>query len=159
MNKFITKDDKCHLLFYNQIGGFMLEEMSTDELVQLKEYVSSFKDIDSLLGEIDCIIECRKDRGKLNIRFNMDMFIKLQIFDPSEFRVVRENHINNLQELIDCDLDSLVGITPSIKEGLTWVRSFYDMSSYDDIDKRLKQNLTNIYFYCIISSEINEEEK
>ena len=60
----------------------------------------------------------------------MDMFIKLQIFDPWELKVVRKNNINNLQELIDCDLDSLIGITPSIKEGLDWVRKFYNMEKH-----------------------------
>ena len=62
----------------------------------------------------------------------MDMFIKLQIFDPWEFKVIRDNHISNLQELIDCNLDGLVGITPSIKQGLEWVRTFYDMSSIEE---------------------------
>ena len=67
-------------------------------------------------------IEDEKKKS-LNVRFNMDMFIKLQIFDPWEFKVVRDNHISNLQELIDCNLDDLVGITPSVKRGLEWVRS------------------------------------
>lgn len=123
----------CHLLFYNYIGDIMFDKMSDADLVGLREYVSGFKDIESLTREIDTLIKKRKaNKSNLNIRFNMDMFIRLKIFDPSEFKVIRDNNINNLQELIDCDLDSLVGITPSIKEGLSWVRSAYDMSSFEE---------------------------
>lgn len=111
----------------------MFDKMSDADLASLREYVSSFSDIESLTREIDTLIKKRKaNKSSLNIRFNMEMFIKLKIFDPSEFRVVRDNNINNLQELIDCDLDSLVGITPSIKEGLSWVRRAYDMSSFEE---------------------------
>ena len=83
-------------------------------------------------------IEDEKKKS-LNVRFNMDMFIKLQIFDPWEFKVVRDNHISNLQELIDCNLDDLVGITPSVKQGLEWVRTFYDMSSFEEDKKPSKK--------------------
>ena len=62
----------------------------------------------------------------------MEMFLRLNIFDPWELKVVQSNHISNLQELIDCNLDELVGITPSIKEGLEWVRTFYDMRSLEE---------------------------
>lgn len=111
----------------------MLDKLSDADLVSLREYVSSFNDIESLTREIDTLIKKRKaNKSNSNIRFNMEMFIKLSIFDPSEFKVVRDNNINNLQELIDCDLDSLVGITPSIKAGLSWVRRAYDMSSFEE---------------------------
>ena len=68
-----------------------------------------------------------EESKSLNVRFNMELFEELQIFDPWEFKVIKDNHINNLQELIDCNLDSLVGITQSTKQGLDWARHFYDM--------------------------------
>lgn len=111
-----------------------LEILDISRLEELKNIVSEYDSIDSLVSSIDRIIDEKVSASKssLNVRFNMDMFIRLNIFDPSEFKVVRANNINNMQELIDCDLDSLVGITPSVKEGLLWVRSAYDMSSYEE---------------------------
>lgn len=111
-----------------------LESLDINKLKELKSLVSEYDSIDSLISSIDKFIDEKEKASKscLNVRFNMDMFIRLNIFDPSEFKVIRANNIYNMQELIDCDLDSLVGITPSVKEGLLWVRSAYDMSSYED---------------------------
>lgn len=110
----------------------MLDNLSYEKLLELGKFVSEYDDIDSLKNDIlKKIVSVEEEKSKsLNIRFNMDMFIKLQIFDPWELKVVRKNNINNLQELIDCDLDSLIGITPSIKEGLDWVRKFYNMEKH-----------------------------
>ena len=111
-----------------------LDSLDINKLKELKSLISEYDSIDSLVSAIDRTIDERvaASKSSLNVRFNMDMFIRLQIFDPSEFKVIRRNNINNMQELIDCDLDSLVGITPSVKEGLLWVRSAYDMSSYEE---------------------------
>ena len=110
-----------------------LDDLTEEELYILGEIVFQYNDLNNLKGDIEKKIKRKIDKKNqeyeksLNVRFNMDMFIKLQIFDPWEFKVIKNNHINNLQELIDCNLDDLVGITPSIKEGLEWVRKAYDM--------------------------------
>lgn len=127
-----------YIILYDTIyvvGDFMnLENLDLKSLKKLKSIVSDFDSIESLISQIDSRISSLEDvrKDSLNVRFNLEMFIRLKIFDPSEFKVIRDNNINNLQELIDCDLDSLVGITPSIKEGLSWVRSAYDMSSFEE---------------------------
>ncbi len=107
----------------------ILDKFTYDELKLFEKLLLSYDDIDDLKKEVSSYVEKIEEERKvsLNVRFNMDMFVQLQIFDPWEFRVIRENNINNLQELIDCNLDDLVGITPSIKSGLEWVRDFYDM--------------------------------
>lgn len=109
-----------------------LDDLTEEELYLLGDIVFQYDDLDllkkSVMNQINKKIDSVKyDEQPLNIRFNMEMFIKLQIFDPWEFRVIKNNHINNLQELIDCNLDELKGITPDIKEGLEWVRKAYDM--------------------------------
>ena len=114
-----------------------LEDFSLEELQDMYHFLQAFQskeECEFFLKER--IQKLEEDKKKsLNVRFNMEMFIKLKIFDPSELKVVRDNHISNLQELIDCDLDHLVGITPSIKQGLLWVRTFYDMSAFEEKEK------------------------
>ncbi len=110
-----------------------IQDMKLDDLKRMRKIVSQYGSMEELKHDLDSTISTReKEKTKsLNVRFNMDMFLRLQIFDPWELKVVQSNHISNLQELIDCDLDELVGITPSIKEGLEWVRTFYDMRSLE----------------------------
>ena len=102
--------------------------------MEIKEIVSQYGNMEEFKHDLDTFISIReKEKAKsLNVRFNMDMMVRLQVFDPWELKVVQSNHIANLQELIDCNLDDLVGITPSIKSRLEWVRKFYDMSSFEE---------------------------
>lgn len=111
-----------------------IDQFSLEELKDIQGLLESYQSQEDLLSVLkDRIHEIEeKQKDRLNVRFNMDMFIKLRIFDPSEFKVIKENHIMNLQQLIDCDLDQLVGITPSVKQGLEWVRTWYDMSSLEE---------------------------
>ncbi len=110
-----------------------IQDMKLEDLKRMRKIVSQYGSMEELKDDLDSTISTREKEKteSLNVRFNMDMFLRLQIFDPWELKVVQSNHISNLQELIDCDLDELVGITPSIKEGLEWVRTFYDMRSLE----------------------------
>ena len=112
----------------------ILERLKTEDLKTMKEIVSQYGSMEELKHDLDTTIAAREEEASksLNVRFNMDMMLRLQIFDPWELKVVQSNHISNLQELIDCNLDELVGITPSVKQGLEWVRKFYDMSSLEE---------------------------
>lgn len=114
-----------------------IDRLSYQELKKLRDIVNEFDDIDSLKEVIDSKIENKeKTKGiSSNIRFNMEKFIEWQIFDPFELKVIKDNNINNMQELIDCDLDSLVGITPSVKIGLWRKRGYYDMRDPKDRGK------------------------
>ncbi len=106
-----------------------MEKLSTEELEHFLSIVGNYDNINDLSNSLVMEISKRKEEESksLNVRFNMELFEELQIFDPWEFKVIKDNHINNLQELIDCNLDSLVGITQSTKQGLDWARHFYDM--------------------------------
>ncbi len=117
-----------------------VDKLKLGELDLLDSVLSDYDSINSLKGEIARRKkELEEENNKsLNVRFNMDYFIKLQIFTPPEFEVVKKNNINNIQELLDCDLDSLEGITPSVKRGLEWCRRVYDMSSFEKSKKRRK---------------------
>lgn len=119
----------------------VLSGMSLEELETFQEVVSQYPTIEELKHDLDIIISYKEEEKikSLNSRFDMDLFLKLQIFDPWELEVIRFNHIENLQQLIDCNLDELVGITPSIKRGLEWVRTFYDMSKMDYPTKKKKR--------------------
>ena len=111
-----------------------LEQMKLKELKDLKKFVSQFESMEELLYELDSTISTKqKDQEKsLNDRFDMAMFKKLNMFEPEELKVLVENNINNLQELIDCDLNSLIGMRPSMKRKFLWIRQFYDMSALDN---------------------------
>ena len=112
----------------------VLEKMSLEDLKTMQEIISQYGSMEELKHDLDTTITRREEEKtkSLNVRFNMEMFLRLNIFDPWELKVVQSNHISNLQELIDCNLDELVGITPSIKAGLDWARKFYDMSSLEE---------------------------
>lgn len=115
-----------------------MNSLSLDELKKFKDVISGYDDIGELKKAVNFFIE-KKEREKstrLNVRFDMDMFIRLRIFEPSELRILKANCISNLQDLIDCDLDSLVGITPSVKEKLDWARRAYNMDSYEENSKK-----------------------
>ena len=111
----------------------ILNHLKTDDLKTMKEIVSQYDSIDDFKHDLDTLISYREieEAKSFNVRFNLEMMIRLQIFDPWEWKVVKSNHISNLQELIDCNLDELVGITPSVKQGLEWVRKVYDMRSLE----------------------------
>ncbi len=116
------------------VGMKILETMKLEELKKIQEVVSQYGSMEELKHDLDTTISCREEdkRKSLNVKFNMEMFIRLNIFDPWELDVIKSNKISNLQELIDCNLDELKGITPSVKKGLDWARKFYDMSSLED---------------------------
>lgn len=112
----------------------ILDKVQIEDLKTMEAIASQYGSIEELIEDLHGTI-LRKEKEKkqsLNVRFNMDMLVRLKVFDPWELKVVQANHISNLQELIDCNLDHLVGITPSIRDGLDWVRHFYDMSSFEE---------------------------
>lgn len=117
-----------------------VKDLELGELEILESVISDYKSIGSLKGAITRRKkELEEEKSKsLNVRFNMEYFVKLNIFDPWEFEVIKLNNINNIQELIDCDLDSLVGITPSIKKGLEWCKKMYDMSCFEEYNNKPK---------------------
>ena len=119
----------------------ILEGLNLDDLKSIKSIVSQYGSMEELINDLDTAISRREEEKakSLNVRFNMDMFIKLNVFDPWELNVIKSNNISNMQELIDCNLDDLVGITPSVKRGLEWARKFYDMSSMEDIEHAKKK--------------------
>lgn len=111
------------------IGGMIMKRLdgcSLEELRKIKRIVSRYESLGELKDDLHITITSREEEQKksMNVRFCGEQFY--QIFDPWELRVVKANHIMNLQELIDCDLDHLVGITEGVKNGLEWVRKFYD---------------------------------
>ena len=119
----------------------ILDTLSLEELNQMKKVISQYGSMEELKHDLDSTISTReKEKTKnLNVRFSMDMMVKLNVFDPWELKVGQSNHIANLQELIDCDLDQLEGITSSVKRGLEWVRTFYDMHSFEETQKKGKR--------------------
>lgn len=48
------------------------------------------------------------------------------------------NKINNFRDLMECNLDELIGITPSLKDKLERVRRFYDVSKFVEADEKIQ---------------------
>ena len=116
------------------------DSFSLDELKKMKKVVDSFDDVDSLKNSLSCFIdEMEKKKSNINERFDLALMVRLQIVDPFQLKVLKNNMIHNIQELIDCDLDSLVGITPSMKKEFDWIRKIYDLRGMvEDIPKQKK---------------------
>ena len=48
------------------------------------------------------------------------------------------NKINNFRDLMECNLDELIGITPSLKDKLERVRKYYDVSKFFEADDEIQ---------------------
>ena len=72
----------------------------------------------------------------LNARFTIEMFREYHMFYQDELRVLEMNGIRNLQDLIDCNLNNLVGITEVMKEKFSWARNFYNMEKTTENNKK-----------------------
>ena len=117
------------------------KSFSLEDLKSFLALIESFENKDDMHNALIAEIIRREEERKLslNVRFDIKMIKKLNLFYPDELKVLEINNIKNIQDLLDCDLNSLVGITESIKEKLDWVRHFYDMSSLEDNKSNDKQ--------------------
>ena len=112
----------------------LFDSFTTKQLKDTLDLVCAFEGKDDLLMGIHCEIKRREleSQQSLNARFTIEMFKEYNMFYSDELKVLEINGIRNLQDLIDCDLDSLVGINASIKEKLSWARNFYNMKPITD---------------------------
>lgn len=119
----------------------MFSKFSSSELKDMATLILEFEDKDDLLMGINSEIKRREAESKksLNARFTMEMFKKYNMFYPDEMKVLEINGIRNLQDLINADLNSMIGMTESIKEKLSWARAFYNLEPTKDIQKTKKQ--------------------
>lgn len=115
-----------------------LNDFSLSDLYLLLDIIDDCSSTDEIRKKIIDVIKLKEDQCEFNLRFDMDMFIKFQIFNSDELEVLRINGINNLQELIDCDLKSLKGMSQTIYEKLDWARKIYDMRGFSKKDKEKK---------------------
>ena len=111
----------------------LLDRFNLEDLKEIHSFISQYSEMGELRNDLDFVISSReKEKTKsLNQKFDLDMMLKYQIFTYEALQVILANSITNLQDLIDCDLDQLEGITPSVKRELNWIRSFYDMRSLE----------------------------
>ena len=114
----------------------MFDNFSKEQLKELVVLINNFEGKDDLMMGLYSEIRNREfeEKQNLNIRFTIEMFKKYNMFNLDELRVLEINNIKNLQELIDCDLSRLIGITEAIKEKLDWARKFYDMNKSKKTD-------------------------
>ena len=111
-----------------------INDFTLDELKVIRSTLKDYDDIDNLKKTINDIILDKEDN--INVMFDIDGFIKLSIFDPEELLILQKNGIHNLQELIDCNLENLDGMTMGYYEKFDWARKVYDMSSWNSKKKR-----------------------
>lgn len=118
----------------------IFKNISLEELKKMATLIDVFENKEDFIKALEYEIQKREEeRNKsLNARFDMQMFIKYNMFYADELNVLKMNNINNLQDLIECDLDSLIGITESIKEKLDWARNFYNLERTNNQTRRRK---------------------
>ena len=114
-----------------------IDDFSLDELKVIKKYIDYYTSFRELKEDLLQRIEDKCDFAHLYQRFDTEVFESCHIFEPNELEVLKNNNIYNFQDLIDCDLDSLKGITMVIKEKLDWARNFYLFSFVDDKKQKL----------------------
>ena len=109
----------------------LFTKFTKEQLKDILALVSTFEGKDDLLMGINSEIKKRELESKqsLNARFTIEMFKSYNMFYPDEMRVLELNGIRNLQDLIEADLDSMIGMTESIKEKLSWARRFYNLDT------------------------------
>lgn len=114
-----------------------LKNYSLRELKELREVFSQYGSMEEMNHDLDTIIHDREETQEksLNECFDMKFWIENHVFYPWELEILVRNNITNLQELIDCDLDQLDGITRSTKEVFEWARKFYDFTSMEKMRK------------------------
>ncbi|MBQ3306791.1 MAG: hypothetical protein IJG68_01200 [Bacilli bacterium] len=111
-----------------------LDQYKIEELKNIQELLMSFKTIEEAIKTIENKIFQKEEEQKksINIRFNLELMEKLQILEPSELKLVKEQGIKNLQELLELDLDSIPNISISTKKSIEEKRRFYDMSTFEE---------------------------
>ncbi|MBQ8534254.1 MAG: hypothetical protein IJ463_01060 [Bacilli bacterium] len=119
----------------------LFDSFTTKQLKDTLSLVCAFDGKDDLLMGIHYEIKRREleSQQSLNARFTMEMFKQYNMFYSDELKVLEINGIRNLQDLIEADLDSMIGMTESIKEKLSWARRFYNLEPTKDIQKTKKQ--------------------
>ena len=102
-----------------------MDEFGLDELKKIRVLLDSVDDIFILRNIID--LEIKRRESTVNQKFTLEMLERLEILNRREIELLRINQINNLEELIDCDIDSLIGVRVSDISKFKWVRDFYDL--------------------------------
>ncbi len=113
---------------------FDINNLSLEDLYSLKSWLSSMSTSD-VKKEINKVIRKRKAEQKkcpLNKKFTLDFMLQWGILSREEVNLLRNNAINNLYELLNCDLDNIVGLNSEMKRHIDHERRFYDLSRYAD---------------------------
>ena len=123
-----------------------IDKFKAFSLNDLKLYltlIESFETKDDMHNALIAEIKRREEEAKLslNARFTIEMFKSFNMFYPDEMRVLEINGIRNLQDLIEADLNSMIGMTESIKEKLSWARRFYNLEISNGKVKKKNSNV------------------
>ena len=116
----------------------IFKNFKTEDLKNFILLVDQFEGKDDLLMGLYSELKVREEEKNksLNARFTIEMFREYHMFYQDELRVLEMNGIRNLQDLIDCNLNNLVGITEVMKEKFSWARNFYNMEKTTENNKK-----------------------
>lgn len=116
----------------------IFKNFKTEDLKNFILLVDQFEGKDDLLMGLYSELKVREEEKNksLNARFTIEMFKEYNMFYQDELRVLEMNGIRNLQDLIDCNLNNLVGITEVMKEKFSWARNFYNMEKTTENNKK-----------------------
>jgi hypothetical protein len=109
-----------------------MDEFGLDELKKFRSLLDCVDDITVLRNMVE--LEIKNRESTVNQKFTLEMLERLEILSKREIELLRVNHISNLEELIACDLESLIGVRISDISKFKWVREFYDLRSLVEED-------------------------
>lgn len=106
-----------------------LNDFTTSELKYMREVITSCKSIDEVVEKIDAVVSGR-NVDTLNQKLTVQYMFEHNLFcieTPIVCRILIDNGIHNMQDLVDCDLHKLVGMTDDLREkveiDIKWYRN------------------------------------
>lgn len=112
-----------------------IEDFSLDELIIVRNYISSYANTERVSMNMDSIIEKKRKETDFNHRLTIELMEQLHLFDGELLELLKLHGIKNIQDLIDSDLsdwDLLTDKRNILEEAKVW----YDFSR---IEKRKKK--------------------
>lgn len=112
-----------------------LKHLSVRELKELLKFVDSCKSKKEIIKEIDRLLKEKESRRKKTLNFQYKLST-ISTFSLEDREVLKKNKLKNMQDLIEVEIASLVGIDQITKESLEWAQKFYDLSKLDARQKK-----------------------
>lgn len=113
-----------------------IEDFSLDELKLLKSFIETHNDVNTMLSEVDRIIDSRVN--SVNYRLTIELMEELHFFDREMFGILKSHNIRNIQDLIDSDLEEW-NLTQQRRLELEEAKVWYNFEHLEENIEKIKK--------------------